>query len=78
MLELGQRRHPLSEKAAAFRHGTWLDLFRTISDGSYSSEYALGETIPLSLSNGETCQMQIVALIKIRIMTVQRSSRLRC
>jgi hypothetical protein len=41
-------------------HGTWDDLFRTISAGTYATEYTLGEVIPTTI--GEyTVKMQIVA-----------------
>lgn len=42
-------------------HGTWEDLFRAIDAGTYATEYALGELIPLEVAGYGTVEMQIVA-----------------
>lgn len=47
-----RRRGLLGKQEAATVHGTWEDLFRCIDAGTYATDYAVGETLPLDL--GET------------------------
>ncbi len=52
-----------AQSAATTVHGTWEDLFRTITAGTHASEYTVGETISLTLdSSGGTYAMQIVGI----------------
>ncbi len=63
MTELLRRRRALmgQKSGPATVHGTWEDLFRCIGAGTYATEYALGEILPLDLGTEGMVNAQIVA-----------------
>ena len=50
MSVLARRRAMMGGKKG-FVHGTWEDLFRAIDAGTYATEYAVGEVLPLDLGS---------------------------
>lgn len=63
-MDLRTRRRALmaahSGSEPVYEHGTWEDLFQKIDNGTYATEYAVGETLPFVIS-GTDYQAQIVA-----------------
>ena len=61
-MNLSARRRGLmgKESGGGTVHGTWEDLFRAIDAGTYSTEYAVGDTIPLDLGTEGIINMEIV------------------
>ena len=45
-------------------HGTWADLFRAIDEGTYASEYSVGEVFPLDLGTEGVVNAQIAGFNK--------------
>ena len=50
-MSLLARRRAMMGAKKGFVHGTWEDLFRAIDEGTYATEYAVGEVLPLDLGS---------------------------
>lgn len=50
-MSLLARRRAMMGVKKVFVHGTWEDLFRAIDEGTYATEYAVGEVLPLDLGS---------------------------
>ena len=63
MTELMRRRRALMGVGGGspYEHGTWDDLFFCIDNGTYATDYALGEILPLDLGTEGVVNAQIVA-----------------
>lgn len=62
-MDLRTRRRALMAQGGsepAYEHGTWEDLLQKIDNGTYATEYAVGETLPFVI-NDTDYQAQIVA-----------------
>lgn len=58
---LMRRREMILPGASPTVHGTWEDLYRCITEGTYNVEYELGEVLPLDLGAEGNVSAQIVA-----------------
>lgn len=56
-----RRREMILPGASSTVHGTWGDLYRCITEGTYNVEYELGEVLPLDLGAEGNVGAQIVA-----------------
>ena len=48
---MDRRRALMAAQGEKYEHGTWEDLFRAIDSGTYTTEYAQGETLELDLGS---------------------------
>lgn len=61
MTELMRRRRALMGVGGSpYEHGTWDDLFYCIDNGTYATDYALGEILPLDLGAEGVVNAQII------------------
>lgn len=61
---LRRRRAAMAAQGGGYEHGTWEDLFHCIDKGTYATDYALGEILPLDMGNQGVVNAQIVAFNK--------------